>query len=65
MTGAPRGGRRTRPSERRPHPEVIPAVPQGRIHLVIDSTFESAQAEQAADHMRSNQAHGKIVPTMP
>ncbi|NHD17787.1 zinc-binding dehydrogenase [Actinopolyspora sp. BKK1] len=40
-------------------------MPQGRIHLVIDSTFESAQAEQAADHMRSNQAHGKIVPTMP
>lgn len=46
-------------------PEVIPAVAQRRIRPVIDSTFELAQAKRAADRMRSNQAHGKIVLTMP
>lgn len=45
--------------------EVIPAVAQGRIRPVIDSTFGITQAKQTADHMRSNRAHGKIVPTMP
>ena len=42
-------------------PEVLPAVADGRIRPVVDRVFPFAEAQRAADHMRSNEATGKIV----
>ncbi|MFG2628603.1 zinc-binding dehydrogenase [Streptomyces sp. NPDC048473] len=44
--------------------EVIPAVADGRIHPVIDSVHTLGRADEAADRMRSHQAHGKIILTV-
>ncbi|MFF6805371.1 zinc-binding dehydrogenase [Streptomyces sp. NPDC012616] len=40
-------------------PEVIPAIADGRIRAVVDSTFTFDTAAQAADRLRSHQARGK------
>lgn len=45
--------------------EVMPAVANRRIHPVIDSVHAFDQAHEAADRMRSHQAHGKIILTVP
>ncbi|MFD6274413.1 zinc-binding alcohol dehydrogenase family protein [Streptomyces sp. NPDC060209] len=46
-------------------PHVLPAVADGRIRPVIDTVFPLAQAKEAADRMRTNQAQGKVVLVMP
>ncbi|HTY97538.1 MAG TPA: zinc-binding dehydrogenase [Solirubrobacteraceae bacterium] len=45
--------------------EVIPAVEDRRIEAIIDRVFPFADAHLAAARMRSNEAAGKIVLTMP
>ncbi|MER7842248.1 zinc-binding dehydrogenase [Streptomyces sp. NPDC096040] len=45
--------------------EVMPAVADNRIHPVIDSVHACDQAHEAAEGMRSHQAHGKIILTVP
>lgn len=42
---------------------VLPAVARGDIRPVIDSTVDVADAQQAADRLRSGEAVGKIVLT--
>ena len=46
-------------------PDVLPAVADGRIKPIIDRVFPFAEAQSAADRMRSNQAAGKLVLTLP
>lgn len=45
-------------------PDVLPALSAGRIRPVIDRVVPFTDATAAADHMRSNQAVGKIVLSM-
>ncbi|MFJ1646340.1 zinc-binding alcohol dehydrogenase family protein [Streptomyces sp. NPDC088258] len=45
--------------------EVVPAVADGRIRPVVDSVHAFDHAHEAADRMRSHQAHGKIILTVP
>ncbi|MFJ8108339.1 zinc-binding dehydrogenase [Streptomyces sp. NPDC096132] len=42
-------------------PEVVPAVADGRVRAVVDRVFAFEEAKAAADHMRSDEAVGKIV----
>ena len=42
-------------------PDVLPAVAEGRIRPVVDRVFAFDDAHKAADHLRSNQAIGKVV----
>ncbi len=46
-------------------PEVLPAVEDGRIKPVIDRVLPFADAQAAAERMRSNEAAGKLVLTLP
>lgn len=46
-------------------PQVLPAVAEGRIRLVIDTTLPFDQANTAAARLRTHQAHGKVVLSMP
>ncbi|WP_405483910.1 zinc-binding dehydrogenase [Streptomyces sp. NBC_00009] len=46
-------------------PQVLPAVADGRIRPVMDSTPPFDQANTAAERLRTRQAHGKIVLPMP
>ncbi|MCX5088352.1 zinc-binding dehydrogenase [Streptomyces sp. NBC_00365] len=46
-------------------PDVVPAVAEGRVRPVVDRVFAFDDAKAAADHMRSDQAVGKIVLTLP
>jgi NADPH2:quinone reductase len=46
-------------------PEVLPAVTRGEIRPVIDSTLDVTAAAQVAGRLRSGDADGKIVVTMP
>ena len=46
-------------------PEVLPAVARGEIRPVIDLTVEFTQFQRAADRLRSGEALGKIVITLP
>lgn len=45
--------------------QVVPAVADGRIRPVIDSVHGFHQAHEAAERMRTHQASGKIVLTVP
>ncbi|MGW7239581.1 hypothetical protein [Streptomyces sp. NPDC054804] len=45
--------------------EVMPAVADNRIHPAIDSVHACDQAHEAAERMRSHQAHGEIILTVP
>ncbi|MER6368406.1 zinc-binding dehydrogenase [Streptomyces mirabilis] len=44
---------------------VLPAVEDGRVRAVVDRVFGFDDARAAADHMRSDQAVGKIVLELP
>jgi NADPH:quinone reductase-like Zn-dependent oxidoreductase len=46
-------------------PAVIPAVEDGRIAAVVDRVMPFDDAQLAAERMRSNQAAGKLVLTLP
>jgi NADPH:quinone reductase-like Zn-dependent oxidoreductase len=46
-------------------PDVLPALEDGRIKAIIDRVFPFAEAQIAAERMRSNQAAGKLVLTLP
>jgi NADPH:quinone reductase len=46
-------------------PDVLPAVADGRVRPIVDRVFPFDEAQEAADHMRSNRAVGKIVLEMP
>jgi NADPH:quinone reductase-like Zn-dependent oxidoreductase len=46
-------------------PEVLPAVKDGRIRPVIDRVVPFGDAQLAAERMRSNEAAGKLVLTLP
>jgi len=41
--------------------EVLPAVAEGRIRPMIDSTFDFDRADEAVDRLRSYEAQGKII----
>ncbi|MFD5759788.1 zinc-binding dehydrogenase [Streptomyces sp. NPDC127044] len=43
----------------------MPAVEDGRVRAVVDRVFGFDDARAAADHMRSDQAVGKIVLALP
>jgi NADPH2:quinone reductase len=45
--------------------EIMAAVADSRIRPVIDSVYAFDQAHEAADRLRSHQAHGKIILTVP
>jgi NADPH:quinone reductase-like Zn-dependent oxidoreductase len=44
---------------------VVPAVRDGRVRAVVDRVFAFEDAKSAAEYMRSNQAVGKIVLSVP
>ncbi|MFB7193655.1 zinc-binding alcohol dehydrogenase family protein [Streptomyces sp. NPDC056240] len=46
-------------------PQLLPAVAEGRIRPVIDTTLPFDQANTAAARLRTHQAHGKVVLSMP
>lgn len=45
--------------------QLLPAVADGRIRPCLDSTYAFANAAEAAERLRSHQAHGKLVLTLP
>ncbi|WP_308285780.1 quinone oxidoreductase family protein [Streptomyces coriariae] len=45
--------------------QLLPAVADGRVRPLIDSTLTIDTAAQAAERLRSHQAHGKIVLAVP
>ncbi|GGV58261.1 NAD(P)H quinone oxidoreductase [Streptomyces longisporoflavus] len=45
--------------------QLLPGVARGRIRPRVDSTYSFANAAEAAGRLRSHQAHGKIVLTLP
>ncbi|MFD3874030.1 zinc-binding dehydrogenase [Streptomyces sp. NPDC058623] len=44
---------------------LLPAVADGRVRSLIDTTLSFDTAARAAERLRSHQAHGKIVLTVP
>lgn len=45
--------------------ELLPAVADGRVRPLVDTTLSFETAAEAAARLRSHQAHGKIVLTVP
>lgn len=45
--------------------QLLPAVTDGRVRPLIDTTLTFETADKAAERLRSHQAHGKIVLTVP
>ncbi|GAA4000038.1 quinone oxidoreductase family protein [Streptomyces plumbiresistens] len=45
--------------------QLLPAVADGRVRPLIDTTLSFDTAAQAAERLRSHQAHGKVVLTVP
>ena len=44
---------------------LLPAVADGRVRPLIDTTLSFGTAAQAAERLCSHQAHGKIILTVP
>ncbi|WP_276314577.1 zinc-binding dehydrogenase [Streptomyces sp. AcE210] len=44
---------------------MLPAVADGRIRPVMDSTLPYDRANTAAERLRTHQVHGKIILSMP
>ncbi|UUU29778.1 zinc-binding alcohol dehydrogenase family protein [Streptomyces sp. CA-210063] len=45
--------------------QLLPAVADGRVRPLIDTTLSFDTSAQAAERLRSHQAHGKVVLTVP
>ncbi|MGW0586021.1 zinc-binding dehydrogenase, partial [Streptomyces sp. NPDC002920] len=44
---------------------LLPAVAEGRVRPLVDTTLSFDTAAAAAERLRSHQAHGKIILTDP
>ncbi|RFC77211.1 hypothetical protein DXZ75_04150 [Streptomyces sp. AcE210] len=58
-------GEGARRDVQRPARQVLPAVADGRIRPVMDSTLPYDRANTAAERLRTHQVHGKIILSMP
>lgn len=45
--------------------QLLPAIADGRVRPLIDTTHTFDTADKAAERLRSHQAHGKIIFTVP
>ncbi|MGF1344193.1 zinc-binding dehydrogenase [Streptomyces flavovirens] len=45
--------------------QLLPAVADGRIRPLVDSTYSFATAAEAGQRLRSHRPHGKIILTVP